>query len=157
MFGEMKKQEVEALLKSQIVGRLACCQDNEPYMVPMSYAYDGEYIYGHSKEGMKIQMMRKNPKICFQVDKMEDMANWKSVIVWGKYEELASMDERSLGLKILMDRVLPIVSSETVHLSPHWPFPPQQIGSIKGIVFRIKIEKMTGRFEKSNGGTYFAS
>jgi nitroimidazol reductase NimA-like FMN-containing flavoprotein (pyridoxamine 5'-phosphate oxidase superfamily) len=157
MFGEMKKEEIEALLESQIVGRLACCVDSDPYIVPMSYAYDGEYIYGHSNEGTKIQIMRKNPKICFQVDKMENMANWQSVIVWGEYEELTSATERNLALKILMERVLPIVSSETVHLSPHWPFPPQQIGSIKGIVFRIKIEKMTGRFEKSDVDTYFAS
>jgi hypothetical protein len=56
-----------------------------------------------------------------------------------------------------MDRVLPVISSETVHLSPHWPFPPEEMGSIKGIVFRIKVEKKTGRFEKSTAETFFAT
>ncbi len=157
MFGEMNRREIDALLESQIVGRLACCVEDNPYVVPMSYAYDGEYIYAHAKDGKKIQMMRKNPNICFQVDKMEDMANWQSVIVWGEYEELTSRIERNLALKILMERILPIVSSETVHLSPHWPFPPQKIDSISGIVFRIKVQKVTGRFEKSEVTAFFAS
>jgi hypothetical protein len=61
------------------------------------------------------------------------------------------------ALKKLMDRVLPVISSETVHLSPHWPFPPEEMGSIKGIVFRIKVEKKTGRFEKSTAETFFAT
>ncbi len=157
MFGELKPQETEFLLESQIVGRLACFADGMGYIVPMSYVYDGEYIYAHAKEGMKVEMMRKNPKVCFQTDKMLDMANWQSAIVWGEYEELKSQEERVQALKKLMDRVLPVISSETVHLSPHWPFPPEEIGSIKGVVFRIRVEKMTGRFEKSAAGTFFAT
>lgn len=157
MFGELKPQEIETLLKSEIIGRLACFADEIGYVVPISYAYDGEYIYVHAKEGMKVDMMRKNPKVCFQTDKMQDMANWQSVVVWGEYEELKSETERAKALKKLMDRVLPVISSETVHLSPHWPFPPEEIGSIKGVTFRIKVEKKTGRFEKSAANTYFAS
>jgi hypothetical protein len=157
MIEELKQDEIENLLKSQIVGRLACHADDLTYIVPMSYTYDGEYIYGHAYEGMKIMMMRKNPKVCFQADKMENMANWQSVIAWGEFEELKKTSERKQALQKLMDRILPMISSETVHLSPNWPFPASEINSIKGVVFRIKVQKKTGRFEKSTTGTFFAS
>lgn len=32
--------------------------------------------------------MRANPEVCSQVDEIDDMANWRSVIAWGRYEEL---------------------------------------------------------------------
>ena len=72
MIGEMELKDIESLLKSQITGRIACHAGGITYIVPMSYAYDGEYIYGHAFDGMKIRMMRKNPQICFQTDKMEN-------------------------------------------------------------------------------------
>jgi nitroimidazol reductase NimA-like FMN-containing flavoprotein (pyridoxamine 5'-phosphate oxidase superfamily) len=156
MIAEMKTPEIESLLTKQIIGRIACHAAGVTYVVPTSYAYDGEYIYCHAYEGMKIKMMRMNPDICFQTDKMENMANWQSVIVWGKYEELEG-EEKKQAVKKLMDRVLPVISSETTHLSPHWPFPPEEMGSIKGIFFRIKVQKKTGRFEKAVADAVYAS
>jgi nitroimidazol reductase NimA-like FMN-containing flavoprotein (pyridoxamine 5'-phosphate oxidase superfamily) len=149
MIGEMKSHDIEALLKSQIVGHLGCYAGGVTYVIPISYAYDGEYIYCHSLDGMKIKMMRQNPQVCFQTDKMENMANWQSVIAWGQFEELKTKEGRKEALQKLMDRVLPVISSETTHLSPHWPFPPEEMGNIKGIVFRIRVQKKTGRFEKT--------
>jgi len=120
-------------------------------VVPVSYAYDGRFIYGRSFEGMKIDMMREDPKVCFQVDIMNNMSDWQSVIAWGIYEELKNPTERNEALQQLMDRRLPLLSSETTHLSPVWPFTPHDISEIKGIVFRILVTKKTGRFEKKYG------
>ena len=159
MFGKLNTNEIEEVLIQQIVGRIGCHADDTTYIVPVSYAYDGEYIYGHTFEGMKVNMMRKNPKVCFQADKMKekDMANWQSVIAWGEFEELKQPDERRLALQKLNERVLPLISSETMHLSAQWPFPPEDAGSIKGIVYRIRLKEKTGRFEKSTGSAFFAS
>jgi nitroimidazol reductase NimA-like FMN-containing flavoprotein (pyridoxamine 5'-phosphate oxidase superfamily) len=106
---------------------------------------------------MKISMMRKNPKICFQADKMENMANWQSVIAWGGFEELQQPEERMQVLQKLNERILPLISSETVHLSSQWPFRPDNPGSIKGIIYRIRLKEKTGRFEKSATQAFFAS
>jgi nitroimidazol reductase NimA-like FMN-containing flavoprotein (pyridoxamine 5'-phosphate oxidase superfamily) len=157
MIETLTAPQIESLLESQLVGRLACHAGGRTYVVPMSYAYDGTYIYAHAQEGMKVDMMRKNPEVCFQVDKMENMANWQSAIVWGTFEELPDKDERRIALQKLLDRVLPVISSQTTHLSPDWPFPPGDINSIKGVVFRIKIREKTGRAEKSTPETFFAS
>jgi nitroimidazol reductase NimA-like FMN-containing flavoprotein (pyridoxamine 5'-phosphate oxidase superfamily) len=148
MFGILTTSEIEEVIMHQTVGRLGCHADDTTYVVPISYAYDGMYIYAHTTEGMKVNIMRKNPKVCFQVDRMNNMANWQSVISWGHYQELTETVERNRALKRLMDRVLPLLSSTTTHLSPYWPFLPNDISSIKGIVFRILLTEKTGRFEK---------
>ena len=115
--------------------------------MPISYAYDGEYIYAHTFEGMKLNLMRKNPEVCFEVDDMHDMANWKSVISWGIFEPITEVSDRNKALRILTDRTLPLISSETTHLSPQWPFPANDADHITGIVFRIRLMEKTGRYE----------
>jgi nitroimidazol reductase NimA-like FMN-containing flavoprotein (pyridoxamine 5'-phosphate oxidase superfamily) len=148
MFGKLNTEEIEQVLMQQVVGRLGCHAHGITYVVPVSYAYDGSFIYGRSFEGMKINMMRVDPKVCFQVDIMNNMADWQSVIAWGIYEELKHTTERNEALQKLMDRRLPLLSSETTHLSPVWPFTPHDINEIRGIVFRILVTEKTGRFEK---------
>lgn len=148
MFGELNPEEIEQVLMQQVVGRLGCHAHGITYVVPVSYAYDGRFIYGRSFEGMKINMMRIDPQVCFQVDIMNNMADWQSVIAWGVYEELKHATERNEALQKLMNRQLPLLSSETTHLSPVWPFTPHEISEIKGVVFRILVTQKTGRFEK---------
>lgn len=147
MFQQLTPEQIEAVLTHQLVGRIGCHADGKTYVVPISYAYDGQYIYAHTVEGMKVQMMRKNPAVCFQVDNMADMANWQSVIAWGQYEELAEPEERKKALQVLINRSLPLVSSETTHLSKNWPFPPDDVAQIPGIVFRIRLSEKSGRAE----------
>lgn len=148
MIGNISADAIEQLLRDGIIGHLGCYANDNIYVVPISYAYDGQYIYCHTREGMKVQMMRKNPKVCFQVEEIKNMANWKSVIVLGKFEELEGGRERKVAIQTLLDRALPIISSITTHLGKEWPFSPDDIKEIKGIVFRIKIEKKSGRFEQ---------
>ena len=149
MLGALQETEIEDILKNSLVGRIGCHADGETYVVPISYGYDGHYVYCHALEGKKTEMMRKNPRICFLVDEMKDMANWKSVLVQGKYEELTESEQRDHAIKILLNRFLPIISSETTHLGKDWPFHPDNSDEIDGIIFRIDIAKKTGRFENS--------
>jgi len=157
MFGKLTTDQVEELLKKQFIGRMGCHADNITYVIPISYAYDGTYVYGHTFEGKKINMMRKNSKVCFEVDDTKDLANWQSVIAWGEFEELKSGKERDDALQKLNARILPVITSETMHISPHWPFPHEDTSNIKGIVYRIRLTEKTGRFEKSANRMHFAS
>lgn len=148
MLGELKQSQIENLLHSQIVGRIGCHANDITYVVPITYAYDGIYIYGHTKEGMKIKMMRKNPNVCFEVDVMENMSNWRSVIAWGKFEELKTPEEREKGMQKLIDHIMPIMTGETtVHhamIDSHGKY----IEAMRGVVYRIKLTEKTGRYEK---------
>lgn len=155
MFDVLNNEQITNVISNNVVGRLGCHADGKTYVVPISYAYDGDYIYFRTFEGMKISMMRKNPEVCFQVDRMEDMADWESVIIWGTFEELTDTKERKKGLKILLSRILPNISSEMVKFTSEWPFPPtNDLNKIDGIVFRIHIKEMTGRSEKLDPEMY---
>jgi len=157
MFGQLADAEIEELLTTQILGRIGCHTNDITYVVPVSFAYDGKYIYGHAEEGMKINIMRKNPAVCFEVDCLANMANWQSVICQGQFEELTGKKERDAALEILLARSLPLIVSKTVKLSPHWPFPPADFDNITGIVYRILLKEKTGRFEREDKPWYYAT
>ncbi|MBK5278956.1 MAG: pyridoxamine 5'-phosphate oxidase family protein [Bacteroidia bacterium] len=149
MLGTLSKTQIDHVLDSQVVGRIGCYADGRVFVVPITYAFDGEYIYAHSKEGMKINMMRKNHKVCFEVDVMDNMANWRSVILWGEYQELKGAAVQERGMKILSDRLMPLVASETLISDRHHSMRPQIMEKEpKAIVYRIKIVEKTGRYEK---------
>src|SRR6516165_8394548 len=66
MMGNLKADEIEDVLRSEVIGRIACVADGWPYIVPVTYVYDGgEYVFSHSAEGEKVAAMRKNPQVCF--------------------------------------------------------------------------------------------
>lgn len=161
MLGQLNISEIEEVLKGQVIGRIGCHADDTTYIVPVSYAYDGHYVYVRSKDGLKIEIMRKSPKVCFEVEAVHDMGNWKTVIAWGTFEEITNSEERRAGLQKLNSRRLPMVNSELSRLSPQWPFEPHDLNSIEGVVYRILLKEKTGRFETQKGAysmvnAYFA-
>lgn len=157
MRGILNAIEIEQLLNSQVMGRIGCRYGDSIYIVPISYAYDGKYVYCHTQEGMKVHLMREYPKVCFEVEHMADMANWKTVIGWGIFEELKDPEERNYALNKLHERILPMISSETVQLSADWPFRPSAPDTIEGVTFRIHLAEKSGRFERSGTENFFAS
>jgi uncharacterized protein len=150
MLGELTSAQVDHVLHSQFVGRIGCCVKNEMYIVPVTYALSGGYIYVTSKEGMKTDMMRQNPSVCFEVDIIENMANWRSVVLWGEYQELNDERERKKAIKILADKVMPLITSETIKPKRQTMAPAIVEKERRPIVYRILITKKTGRYEKTH-------
>ncbi len=148
MLGELNASQINNVLSSQVVGRLACTDTRQPYIVPVTYTYDGKYIYGQTNEGTKLKMLRKNPNVCFQVDMMTDMRNWQSVIVYGKFEELKNSKEKA-AKDILFNRIFSLMTSSTIHAYGHEESSKVDDSTRnKNVMYRIKIKKVTGRFEK---------
>jgi uncharacterized protein len=85
---EMSREECGAMLSRASMGRLACSQDGQPYVVPVYLAYETDFVYMFSTFGQKIKWMRLNPKVCVQVDEIKDVKNWSSVVAYGHYQEL---------------------------------------------------------------------
>ncbi|MEP6676135.1 MAG: pyridoxamine 5'-phosphate oxidase family protein [Ferruginibacter sp.] len=146
MLGTLSDTQIYNVLSSQSLGRLACTDGLQPYIIPITYVYDGQYIYAQSKKGLKLKLLRKNSNVCFEVDMMTDMNNWKCVLVYGKFEE---PDEKKAGeaRQKLYDGVFSLMTGSAVHAHEHAV--TDQIDDsnrIKEIVYRIKIEKITGRF-----------
>ena len=65
--------EILNILNTAKVLHLGLAVDNEPYVVPMNYGYTMEegklVLYLHSaQKGKKLDMMRANPKVFFEMD-----------------------------------------------------------------------------------------
>jgi len=146
---EMSGAECNDALSRVKYGRLACALDNQPYVLPLNFAFDGNsYLYCFTTLGQKVEWMRSNPLVCFEVDEVKNHNHWSSVIVFGSYEELPDKPEfetaRRQAHEFLQKRVMwwepAYVSQEHQH-NPH---------SLTPIFFRIKIEKVTGHRASSD-------
>jgi nitroimidazol reductase NimA-like FMN-containing flavoprotein (pyridoxamine 5'-phosphate oxidase superfamily) len=152
MLGQLDKKEIEKVLNENVLGRIGCHDQDRTYVVPVTYVYDGSSILAHSVEGLKIRMMRANPKVCFEVDDVKDFTNWKSVILWGEYEEITDADEKNDVMQQFVDRVMRLKISETA-LPPETTetrLHPRSPGVIKPVIYKIKIKEMTGRYEQAS-------
>jgi hypothetical protein len=149
MIGKLNDEEIEKLLSSNTLGRIGCNDGTKTYVVPINYVYDGKFIIAHSTEGMKIEMMRKNPSICFEVDEMHTLTNWKSVIVWGQFQELTDERDRYYAMKIFVDRMMYMKISETAKPPEltEQRVHPRSPGNIRPVIYRFVITEKTGRFE----------
>ncbi|MBK6634639.1 MAG: pyridoxamine 5'-phosphate oxidase family protein [Chitinophagaceae bacterium] len=59
MLGKLNETQISNILTGQVIGRLACTDGKQPYIVPLTYTYNGKYIYGQTNEGMKLDILRK--------------------------------------------------------------------------------------------------
>ena len=148
MYGNLSEERIEHVLSSQLLGRIGCYANNRMYIVPICYAYHGNCIYGRTFEGLKLKMMRENPQVCFQLEHLESMGHWQSVICWGEFEELTEMIKRNNGIRILQNRVSVKMDDENLRISHYWPFSINETDDIEGIIFCIHISEKTGKFEK---------
>lgn len=89
----MTRQASLALLDRTRLARLGCAHDGQPYIVPMTFAYDADCLYSFSTFGQAICWMRANPKVCVEVDELVTIEKWKTVIILGRYEELPNTPE----------------------------------------------------------------
>ncbi|MBS1853001.1 MAG: pyridoxamine 5'-phosphate oxidase family protein [Acidobacteria bacterium] len=84
----ISEDECRELLQRVPFGRLGCALNDQPYVVPIDFAYEPEHLFVFSTAGKKVEWMRQNPKVCVQVDEIGNWSNWTSVIVTGTFLEL---------------------------------------------------------------------
>jgi nitroimidazol reductase NimA-like FMN-containing flavoprotein (pyridoxamine 5'-phosphate oxidase superfamily) len=150
MIGELDEAGIDALLRSEVIGRIGCHSRDQIYIVPVAYVYDGQSIYGHTDEGTKVRLMRADPHVCFEVDRIDNIANWRSVIVSGTFEELKGKAAEE-ALLLLRRRLEPFIESESdsaSHALEGYVLYRMQSATRHGILYRINIKEKTGRFEK---------
>ena len=133
MIETLTREESERFLARQVVGRVGCHADGRTYVVPVIYVWDGECVWVQSMEGRKIEMMRANPSVCFEVDEYEAGGGWRSVIVEGAYEELEA-DAAADALALLVQRFAGARRQRGERSSGRRP-----------VAFRIRAESISGR------------
>lgn len=144
MLGKLSARQIEQVLREATVGRIGATVDGMTYVVPITFVRDGDFVYGHSLVGQKVRMMRRNPRVCFQVDEIRDMRNWRCVIAQGQFEELTG-DLAAAAARLIEARLGPLATSQTAGPRP-------RRGSERGSVsYRIRLDLLSGRYERSAG------
>ena len=127
--------------------RLGLCDDGAPYIVPLSFGYVCEEgtdrFYFHSaKEGRKLDLIRKNPKVGFELDTNYRLneaeiacgysARFQSVIGTGTMRIVTESEEKKKGLRALMDHTA----------DPRdWEFSREMLEAV--CVLELTVESMT--------------
>lgn len=135
------EDEIEELLQTALVGRLACCRHHgdRPYLVPLAYGYDGESVYAISGPGRKLEIMREQPLVSFEVDEATAEDRWRSVIADGEFEEITDPAARARAIEIVA--------------------PSEGVDSVDpdAVVYRIRLTRKTGRREVPNAEAHVYS
>ncbi len=143
------QKEIEAILREAQVCRIAMCDRSEPYVVPVCFGYEDRKLYFHSAaEGKKIEALRANPRVCFEVEVDVEVrlgkvpcgsgVRYRSVIGRGRAELIEDEDEKRRALDVLMRHY----GGEFLDYARS----PAAAAAMKKIaVVRIAVEEMTGK------------
>lgn len=139
----LSRQECTTLLTENRLGRLACAKDNQPYVVPVYFAYSANHLYAFSALGKKIEWMRGNPQVSVVVEQRGQGQSWKSVVVDGRYEELPDR----IGSKVQRDHAWGLLSKHADWWEPGGlkPVTAPLADRSDHLFFRIAVERLSGR------------
>lgn len=104
---------LEDIIKKSMVCRVAFHGDEFPYVLPMNFGYKDNALYFHcAKEGKKIDLIRQNNKVAFEITQDSKLVTgeascqwtteYRSVFGTGIVEILTDNEEKIKGLDVLM-------------------------------------------------------
>jgi hypothetical protein len=143
------RRQMDEIIRGSLVCRVAMVKDNAPYVLPMSFGYDGAAIYLHTApEGKKIEHFEANPQVCFEFERNVELRrdpqiackwsfSFESVIGHGTISELVEPAQKERALNEIMRQY----SGET------WPFESASVAKVR--VWTIAITSMTGKQSKA--------
>lgn len=146
----LAKGEVEELFGRALVGRIVTQNhDGFPYAVPIHFVYYKEKIYTHGlPKGQKIDNIKRNSKVCFEVDEMMSLmydgveiacdtnTKFTSIIALGNAVVLEDLDYKREVLDRVVDKYTPHFSGNRL---------PENM--IKGTaVIEIDVTECTGKY-----------
>ncbi len=138
------RAELLRILTDARVCRVAMSDAGRPYLVPLSFALDGGDLVLHSaREGRKIDILRRNPAVCFEVEEgveidvgpspCETGMRFRTVIGHGIAEFVDDRAERARLLRLFGDR----------YGAPDVPLRPSDVE--RTTVIRVRVNGMTGK------------
>jgi len=135
-------QVIESIIRKAKVMRLAMVEGDHPYLIPLNFGYESGILYFHTGlKGRKIDVIRKNPHVCFEMDVDHEMVEseiackWTmkfcSVVGHGQAVFIESNSEKRIGLDAIMRQ----------YSDQSYTYPDEKL-KITSII-KIEIESMT--------------
>jgi nitroimidazol reductase NimA-like FMN-containing flavoprotein (pyridoxamine 5'-phosphate oxidase superfamily) len=135
---------IDEIIRKALICRIALCDGGEPYLVPVNFGYESGCIYVHSApEGKKIDLIRKNARVCFEMEADVGIVpapgpckwsmKYRSVIGFGRARILESREEKRNGLLAILKR----------YMEGPFDFPAEALERVA--VIKIEIDSMSGK------------
>lgn len=135
---------IDDIIRRAQVCHLALCENDQPYVVPLNFGYDGRYLYFHSApEGKKLDILRKNGRVAFAFDILHSIITSERACNWGAaYESVigsgtAEMVDTSEEKRIALGAIMRQYGGEAAYLSE------EEIRQVA--VVRVRIDSVTGK------------
>jgi nitroimidazol reductase NimA-like FMN-containing flavoprotein (pyridoxamine 5'-phosphate oxidase superfamily) len=139
------KKTIESIIKRATVCRIGLAENDIPYIVPMNFGYKDNCLYFHSAPvGKKIEIIKKNNNVCFEIDIAHEILQGKSachttmkyysVIGYGKAYIIDDSEEKIKALNIIIEHYLPEIPHE---------YSEKFLKKI--VIIKVEIDNMTGK------------
>ncbi len=100
----MGSKEIQSLLQQVGYGHLGCAFEGQPYIVPVQYYLEDSTIYIFTTEGQKTEYMDANPQVCLQIEDVQDLLHWRSVVAIGLTERLTKQSDIDRITQLVKER-----------------------------------------------------
>ena len=138
------KSDMESIIRDSTICHLALSDGGRPYIVPLNFGYEEGTLYFHcAKDGRKIDIIRRNPAVCFsfvpdhRVVPSESACGWitqyRSVTGFGTASLVESRKSKIKALEIIMRQY----SEDKVQFGDN--------AVDKVLIIRVDVESMTGK------------
>lgn len=144
-FRDLTKREINAFLDRNHVGRIAFAFRRRVDIRPLHYVYAAGWLFGRTSPSEKLDTLRHNQWIAFEVDEVAGPFDWTSVIVHGTFYRLRREGSRAdVGLYDRGLRAVRKLSPETLTERDPVPFRTE--------LFGIAIDTVAGRSSSTTSG-----
>lgn len=146
----MPSHRIHKMLEEEAVGRFVTIgPDGYPYAIPVHFVHYQDKIYFHGlPRGQKLDNLRANPRVCFEVDKMYgylkegvDMpcnvnTDYESIIIIGDAIVLEDVELKKTVLKAVVAKLTPDMSDMKI---------PDKMVMATAVV-EITVKECTGKY-----------
>jgi len=144
IFYELSSVEAREMLSRHRVGRLAFTFRDRVDSEPISYLFRDEWVYARTSPGTKLDVVRHNPWVAFEIDEIEDRFDWRSVVIHGTIYFLdPSGGDRDREAYETALEVMRTVDAELLTAADPTPQ--------RSALFRIHADVIVGRAARSAG------
>ncbi|MDO9515202.1 MAG: pyridoxamine 5'-phosphate oxidase family protein [Syntrophales bacterium] len=139
-----RREDIEEIIRRADVCRLALCEGNRPYVVPLCFGYEAGVLYFHcAPNGRKLEILDNNRNVCFEMDVDHELVpgeasctwgfRYRSVVGFGRASRVSDPEAKRDALRVIMGNY-----SEGV-----FDFPEDALA--RTVVIKVVIEDMTGK------------
>jgi nitroimidazol reductase NimA-like FMN-containing flavoprotein (pyridoxamine 5'-phosphate oxidase superfamily) len=139
------KAAIRAVMEEALVCRIGLSDDGMPYVVPMNFGLGEGCLYLHcATEGRKLDILRRNNRVCFEMDLLREISRAPQPCGWGaRYESIIGF-----GRAVFMDdpaEKQAALGRIMEHYGAKGPFSYPDETLARTAVIRIDIESVSGK------------